>query len=315
MNKLKKYYDNSFVPDEHYLDDLPDLQNGEYKTNLPIQEVGIHGMLLPFKIRQKDGGYQDVCANISGMVSLEAEKKGINMSRIGRTLHKYTNTPIDMSTICSILEDYKNKIGSFDAHIQMKFKYRMWQDALRSVDEKGNKEGEWMYYDICFDMILDKNDVFRKVLRVDFIYSSACPCSTALSEHAAMTRGIYGIPHSQRSVARLYLELIGDDIIWIEDIVNAMRDSLTTECQTFVKRIDEQAFAEKNGADPKFVEDAIRRIGNVLNDMDGVKDYKVICSHNESLHVHNAISVLIKGISNTQFSPVVSFEEFDSLNR
>ena len=148
---------------------------------------------------------------------------------------------------------------------------------------------------------------------IDFVYSSACPCSTELSKHAALTRGIYCIPHSQRSVARIGIEF--NEWIWIEDIVRLCRQTLTTEVLTFCKRSDEQAFAELNGAQPKFVEDAARMLAGALNEKQLVKDYKLIIAHLESLHPHQAIAVITKGLPDSKFTPDVSFEEFESLIR
>ena len=146
---------------------------------------------------------------------------------------------------------------------------------------------------------------------VDFVYSSACPCSTELSFHAAEKRGVYGIPHSQRSCARVMLEF--DDMIWIEDVVKLLREILQTETLVFCKRVDEQAYSELNGANVKFVEDAARLIADGLNNWDLVDDYKVIVSHQESLHSHDAISVITKGLPGSIFSPNVSMDEFQSL--
>jgi GTP cyclohydrolase I len=193
----------------------------------------------------------------------------------------------------------------------MNFKYRIWQDALRSVKDDGTPEGGWQYYNITFDCNLDVTGEFKKVMHMDYIYSSACPCSTALSEHAALNRGVYGIPHSQRSIARISVEF--DNLIWIEDLLQMCNDALTTETLVFCKRQDEQAFAEKNGAQPKFVEDAIRYMAERLNDESDVLDYKIICSHRESLHSHEAVAVITKGKKYSIFNHHVTLGEWQSM--
>ena len=45
-----------------------------------------------------------------------------------------------------------------------------------------------------------------------------------------------------------------------------------------------------------FVEDAIRTISDSLNNMKGVHDWIVKCSHEESIHTSEAIAVTWKGI-------------------
>ncbi|HCQ56807.1 MAG TPA: GTP cyclohydrolase I FolE2, partial [Sulfitobacter sp.] len=62
-----------------------------------------------------------------------------------------------------------------------------------------------------------------------------------------------------------------------------------------VKREDEQAFAELNAANPIFVEDAARLFCEQLLADGRVGDFRIVASHQESLHSHDAISVLTQG--------------------
>ena len=115
-----------------------------------------------------------------------------------------------------------------------------------------------------------------------------------MSEHAEKYRNRATVPHSQRSVARVSVRF--EDMLWIEDIQELCLAALQTETQVMVKREDEQAFAEKNGAYLKFVEDAVRLLFEKLTNESRVLDFKIVASHNESLHSHNAVSVIVKGI-------------------
>lgn len=310
VKDLKRVYDQSFVPSQDYLNSMPDLQNEDF-VGIPIDFVGIHNFHVPIRIKEKNGDTQEVMASITGTVSLDANHAGINMSRIIRTFYKSKDDVFDINKLEEVLRNYQKDLKTFDAHILMNFKYRIWQDALRSTKDDGTPEGGWQYYNITFDCNLDVTGEFKKVMWVDFIYSSACVCSAALSEHAALTRGVYGIPHSQRSIARIAIEF--DELIWIEDIINMCRETLTTETLVFCKRQDEQAFAEKNGAQPKFVEDAARLMADKLNENPDIIDFKTIISHNESLHSHNAIAVITKGKHASIFKHHVSLQEWQSL--
>jgi len=115
-----------------------------------------------------------------------------------------------------------------------------------------------------------------------------------LSEHARDEREIASIPHSQRSVATIKVELNKD--LFIEDMVEMCRDALKTETQVMVKREDEQAFAEMNGAYQKFVEDAARLLYHELSKDERIHDFVVNCVHMESLHSHDAVSRICKGL-------------------
>jgi GTP cyclohydrolase I len=53
-----------------------------------------------------------------------------------------------------------------------------------------------------------------------------------------------------------------------------------------------------NGAYQKFVEDAARLLYNQLNEDEAIKDFVVRCAHLESLHSHDAVSRICKGVPN-----------------
>ena len=128
------------------------------------------------------------------------------------------------------------------------------------------------------------------------MYSSTCPCSLELSEHARQIRGQLATPHSQRSVARMSL-VVEDagNCLWFEDVIDMARAAVPTETQVMVKREDEQAFAELNAANPIFVEDAARLFSEQLLADTRVGDFRVVASHQESLHSHDAVSVMTEG--------------------
>jgi GTP cyclohydrolase I len=124
-----------------------------------------------------------------------------------------------------------------------------------------------------------------------------------LSEHARRQRGQLATPHSQRSVARISVVLAErQPRLWFEDLVELCRKAVATETQVMVKREDEQAFAELNAANPIFVEDAARLFCEQLQDDPRIGDFRVIASHQESLHSHDAISVLTEGPTFAQTS-------------
>ena len=130
-----------------------------------------------------------------------------------------------------------------------------------------------------------------------------------MSEHAEKYRNRATVPHSQRSVARVSVRF--EDMLWIEDIQELCLAALQTETQVMVKREDEQAFAEKNGAYLKFVEDAVRLLYEQLTNESRILDFKIVASHNESLHSHNAVSVIVKGIEGG-FKAGVTRDVFES---
>lgn len=303
-------FDTNIIINEKYIDSLPDLQQGPSSliqgSQVAIEQVGIHNFRLPLNFKRKDGTTILLETSITGTVSLEAHKKGINMSRIMRSFYEYKDEDFSLDKLVSILKTYKEKLNSLEANIQAKISYPMLQNSLRS-----NNKG-YQYYDIILECDIDINNNINSFIHFDFVYSSSCPCSYELSEHARKYRNVATVPHSQRSVTRVSVKEVDNKIIWFEDIRDILIEALKTETQVIVKREDEQAFAELNGSYLKFVEDAVRLIHKQLSLNDSISDFKIICSHQESLHSHDAIAVLVKGIENG-FTSKVSRAEFNSL--
>ena len=306
-NKSYPNYDPTYKPTKKDIEKFPDLQNGPSSliqgANVEIQQVGIHNFKLPLKFKAKDGRTIDLETKVTGTVSLDAHKKGINMSRIIRSFYDFKDDIFDFNLLEKILLSYKDKLSSFNAKILLKFSYPIIQTSLRS-DLDG-----YQYYDVNMCAELNKNGDFKKMYHFDFVYSSACPCSYELSEYARSSRNIAAVPHSQRSVARVSVEF--SENLLIEDLQEICKNSLQTETQVMVKREDEMAFAELNGSYLKFVEDAARLLYEKLINDQRILDFRIICSHQESLHSHDAISVLLPPESD--FSSDIPHEFWSSM--
>ncbi|MDI1319602.1 MAG: GTP cyclohydrolase FolE2 [bacterium] len=291
---IKRAYDRKFKPTAAYRATLPDMMEVANETvqgvHIPIQQVGIHNFKLPLKYRTKAGRTLTLETSVTGTVSLEAELKGINMSRIMRTFYEHKDGITTGEWMGKILKSYLRKVETKDARLKISFSYPMLRTSLRT-----NLQG-WQFYDVAFEGVMTRDGRYRRFIHFDFVYSSACPCSAELTEHARDQRGAYGVPHSQRSKARITLEEAEGKKIWIEDVHALCVKALQTETQVMVKREDEQAFAELNGAYLKFVEDAARLLYLEFNADRRITDFRIACSHLESLHSHDAVSVVCKGV-------------------
>jgi GTP cyclohydrolase I len=294
-NDLSRNYDASFVVDDAYRANLPDMQNASARfitgANVPILKVGMSNFKLPLKYKTAGNETLDLETSITGTVSLKKDQKGINMSRIMRCFYDYAQNEFSLELLEEILLTYKKILQTEHAQIRLDFNYPIKQNSLRS-DLSG-----WQYYKVAYEGLIDEQDVFRKRIHFEFVYSSACPCSSDLSEHARQERKVYAIPHSQRSTARISIEVAPEQKLSIEEVHALALEALKTETQVMVKREDEQAFAELNGAYTKFVEDAARVLYEQLDKNPQIVDFQVACAHLESLHSHDAVAVIHKGVA------------------
>ncbi len=288
------YFDPDLVVTPETRASLPDAQNRGANeilgANVPILQVGISNFRMPLRYLRPDGTPLALETSITGTVSLGADAKGINMSRIMRVFYEFEDRLFTPERLRDILNAYKEQLGSSRARLKLEFSYPMRRESLRS-----GLSG-WQYYQCAYEGVLDDLGRFRKIVHFDFVYSSACPCSSDLSEHARETRNIYAIPHSQRSVARISAEIRNGQTVSLEEFQERCQAALLTETQVMVKREDEQAFAELNGAQVKFVEDAARLLYEQFDADTRFFDFQIACAHLESLHSHDAVSVINKGV-------------------
>ncbi|WP_221030774.1 GTP cyclohydrolase FolE2 [Actomonas aquatica] len=304
--RLERAYDAKFKLTPAYKESLPDMMEAEDAIQgaaVPIQQVGVSNFKLPLKFKTKAGEVHTLETSVTGSVSLEASLKGINMSRIVRSFYEHQDDVFTLDLLRRILVKYQRKVEALNARIKLSFSYPMLQPSLRS-----GLEG-WQYYQVSFEGLMGADGVFRKFIEFDFVYSSACPCSAELSEHARDVRGAYAIPHNQRSKARVRVEVAKGKRLTIEDLQQHCANALKTETQVMVKREDEQAFAELNGAHIKFVEDAARLIYAELAGDKRIVDFEVACSHLESLHSHDAVSVICKGVPGGMSADFMNFRD------
>lgn len=319
MDDLIFNYDKDFYPNDSELPD-PQVNPVIPGARVPIQKVGIAPVDLPIKVMRRDGGDQILQAQASLYCSLDdPDAKGLNLSRLYLLMHDNIKDHWSIEGMSAVLAEMANKQGSDNAYCKLRFKYPMTQKALRTrqllsptEEENGQYEelesGEKlslrkMEGHIAYNVEIEgqfhrgEEQETKFFLTVEYVYSSTCPCSFELAHNAKEKRAAAANAHSQRSIMRTTVEFDPTEVVWIEDLVELHRKIIATEVQVVVKRRDEQAFAELNGANLLFSEDAVRLMYGGLDQWcsEGkIFDFTISTSHEESLHPWNAIAVVYK---------------------
>jgi len=278
-------------------DDLPDVQQKKPKIEIPIQQVGIENLEVPFKLESKYGGFSDLVARVSIRTSLGPSVKGISMSRLLLTLKKYLERPLKHILVREILEDLKINIGSTNSFMKFEFRLPINKKSVVSDNEFP------IYYKCRFEGQLTdipskgtwSANAFKFFQGVRIQYSSYCPCSVELCNDLSK-KGLLGFPHAQRSFVDILVQAVERHYVWLEDIIETVESVIKTLPYPIVKRIDEQEIAKIAAENPMFVEDAIREISKALNDREDFFDWIAKCTHEESIHTSEAIAINWKGI-------------------
>lgn len=288
---------------------LPDIQCSEPNIKIPIKQVGVENVEVPFKLESKYGGFHQLNANVSIRTNLNENTKGISMSRLLLTLKPYLDLPLKQTLIKKILEDIRDNIESTNSFIKFEFRMPIKRKSIKSDNEfpiyyKCKFEGQ-LYKDDSFVFCgtsgsngpCEKPDIFKFYQGVKIQYASYCPCSAELCGDLN-NKGYKGYPHNQRSFTDVLIDVNPGYLIWLEDIIETVESNIKTLPYPIIKRVDEQEIARVSAENPMFVEDAVRIISNSLNNIVGVKDWHIKCCHEESIHTSEAIAINWKGIRN-----------------
>ena len=268
--------------------------------------------------RSADGTAVLAPARADAFVSLDdAAARGIHMSRLFLSLQAILGEEeLSLATVRQLLQAF---VGSHAAvsrsgSVRIAFELPLRRQALVSTNTS------WRTYPVSLGGELVDGRV-RLQLGARIAYSSTCPCSAALarqliqerfrSEHAGREQiatasvidwlgreaSMAATPHSQRSYADVLIEpaeIAGAPTL--VELIDRVEHALATPVQAAVKREDEQEFARLNGENLMFCEDAGRRLKAALDADRRLSDWKLEARHVESLHPHDAVSAVAKGV-------------------
>lgn len=268
---------------------LPDIQCSKPNVSIPIKQVGVENIEVPFKLEFRSGGFYQLNANVSIRTDLDKDTKGISMSRLLLTLRPYLDLPLKQKLIEMILKDLRNNIGSTNSFMKFDFRMPIMRKSIKSDNEFP------IYYKCRFEGQLE-NENFSFFQGVIIQYASYCPCSAELCKHLNKNDSA-GYPHNQRSFADILVQVKQPNYVWLEDIIDAVESQIRTLPYPVIKRVDEQEIARVAAENPLFVEDAIRLISYQIDSMPTIYDWVVKCSHEESIHTSEAIAINWKGVS------------------
>jgi GTP cyclohydrolase I len=304
---------------DNVLRTMPDIANeAQAAVGGKLEWVGMNEIEVPVRIEDDAGNLIQSTAIVTAYVNLiDPDVRGIHMSRLYLHLDQaFRDRPLTPSALRQILHTFLDSHEGLSdrALVRVDFDYVVRRKALTS-DNEG-----WRRYPVSMIGILEGQELSLE-MGLEILYSSTCPCSAALArqliqeqfqkdfeegealsfrrihEWLGSEEGIIATPHSQRSAAELKVRLLPTfQMFPIIELIDLVEGALKTPVQATVKREDEQEFALLNGRNLMFCEDSGRRIQTALNSDERILDFWARCTHYESLHPHNAVSVITKGV-------------------
>ena len=255
---------------------LHDKQSERDHRRIRIDKVGVRGLRFPIQIRDKAHELQNTVATLGMYVDLPHEFKGTHMSRFIEVLNAHGDV-VHVDNIPDILLAMQNKLKATSSHLEMEFPFFLTKKAPIS-----GQEG-MMDYMAKFEATASGQEI-DFVLTVKANVTTLCPCSKAISRFGA---------HNQRGEVTVKLRF--SKPIWIEEVIEMIEQSASSELFSLLKRQDEKAVTERAYENPVFVEDLVRNVVVRLNLHPDVTWYKVEAENHESIHNHNAYACIEKG--------------------
>lgn len=286
---------------------LPDVAASATMHATTLDWVGMEAICLPVRL----AGQSFVARADVGVSLDDSTTRGIHMSRLYLALrdleHRELEIPRMRAVLNTFLRTHHDLSGA--AFLTLAGEVPLERPALVSA------LAGWKAYPFRIEARYDPRG-WHFSLEVEIGYSSTCPCSAALARQAIQEQfdqdfadqapdaatmrdwlggaeAIVATPHSQRSEARVRVNLEADGKeLPLERLIDLVENALGTALQTAVKRADEKAFALANGRNLMFCEDAARVIDNALRPTYQPVGYSIRVCHRESLHAHDAVARL-----------------------
>lgn len=255
---------------------IPDVQGSHDLRQIDIDRVGIKDIRHPVVISDRAGGVQHTVATFSMFVSLPHNFKGTHMSRFVEILnnHEYE---ITVDSFKDMITETLVKLDAEATYIEMTFPFFVHKKAPVSG------VGSLMDYEVTLIGQVENNKPTVSV-KVLVPVTSLCPCSKGVSDYGA---------HNQRSHVTLTCKV--KEFVWVEEFIDLVEESASSELYGLLKRPDEKYVTEKAYDNPRFVEDLVREIAVALNEDKRISSYIIECENFESIHNHSAYAMVKKG--------------------
>ena len=255
---------------ERVLLTTPDLQASAPEVRLGLSRVGVTG--VEKAVRMRHAGEQAlVSATIDCFVDLDADQKGVHMSRFPELFGEAIDELVIPGTL--LVEELAEHIAEHIVERQRAGRAEVRIRARYPIDRRTPVSGlQTQELVTLIGLAAATRESSRRVIGVEATGINACPCAQGLvRDRAAERLGEAGfgdvdierildlVPlatHNQRGRGTLYL---GTQLrLDAEELVSIVESSMSSPILALLKRPDELFVVEHAHLTPRFVEDSVR---------------------------------------------------------
>jgi GTP cyclohydrolase IB len=265
---------------------LPDIHARKPKARIKLDRAGVEEVRFPLTVPERDGGTQQVNASFRMFAGLDADVKGVNMSRFVEEIHENWQKgkkSLSGASFQELLTNMATRVDCPDVYVGAKFDY-----FVSRVTPASGKET--LMSVPCKFVGLLKDDKYTFVVETRVPIATYCPCSKEMcltDKEAGVGKGA----HAQRGIVTTQVKSAPGKVIWLEDLIELTESCASAPVYTLLKRPDEKFVTEQGYDNPKFTEDVTRELLEKLQDFDDVLWARVRTRNYESIHPHNATSI------------------------
>lgn len=246
---------------------MPGIQDTQDDREIPLDEVGVTGLVYPATIPARDGAPQTSAATFGLFVTLGPETRGAHMSRFVSVLES-GERELSASGVEGLLRTIREAHDAGTARLEA--------DSTFFVTRRAPVSGvtSLMACDVRIGATL--GDEYDFVLTAVVPVMTVCPCSKEATG---------GPAHSQRGHVAVSVRAQGT--VWVEDIVELVEDCASGPVFALLKGDDERAIIEAAHDAPMLVEDLVRNVAERLDSDVRVIWYEVEAENLDSVHDHD----------------------------
>jgi GTP cyclohydrolase-4 len=285
---------STIIPKDRHrqvLDSCVDVPEESPAFPLPLKRVGISGKTVWVRLLENKGGRIPFSARI--LVSLDAQRRGIHMSRIEQvisSLHdkEFVSLPAYGRRLGSLVLKTQ-KAGSLSLELTGHLPY-IQQAPVSGLDSIDTVE-------VCFELVLENNrsrETAKTKVGAAVHHLTACPCTLSYNK---VLFNRYNDPwpqatHSQRSKTRLLVSPPDERQLPSYQDLTGVLASVLHVSRDLLKRPDETELVLKAHRYPQFAEDSVREVARAA----GERFYKILPPETriqvhslslESIHIHD----------------------------